>query len=260
MKRKTLFWEYLEKEVEDAALEDQALIIQMDSNCYAGSQLVPKDPNPQNENGKLLQRFMERNPTLRIVNSLSICKGVITRQRSTIKGEEKAVLDFFIVNIKTLPYIESMNVDEKGQYRLTNFHGYQRKQKTTYSDHNVVTLNCNFMLRQNVPKRVELFNFKNQEGQQLFKELTSNTNTLTQCFEGDSPFLKQCQSWFSCLNGYFYKCFTKIRSRKRKVEVTEVDLLLDKRKKLRLSIQLENEDDIQQKIKQTEEEISKITN
>ena len=148
-----------DKEVEDSTLEDQALIIQIDSNCHAGSQLVPKDPNPQNENGKYLQRFMERNPTLRIVNSLSICNGLITRQRNTINGEEKAVLDLFMVNVKALPYIESMNVDDKGQYRLTNFHSYQGRQITTSSDHNIITLSCNFLTSRNKPERIELFNF-----------------------------------------------------------------------------------------------------
>ena len=152
-------------------------------------QLVPKDPNPQNENGN--------------VNSLSICDGLITRQRSTINGEEKAILDLFIVNIKALPYIESMNVDDKGKYRLTNFHGYQGKQKITYSDHNIVTLNCKFKMSRNQPERIELFNFKNQEGQQLFMDLTTNTTKLTKCFEDDSTFLKQSQNWFKCINSLF---------------------------------------------------------
>ena len=51
------------------------------------------------------------------------------------------------------------------------------------------------------------------------------------------------------MNSYFYKYFSKIRSRKRTVEVTKVDLLLEKRKKLRLSIKDENEDNLQQKIR-----------
>ena len=107
---------------------------------------------------------------------------------------------------------------------------------------------------------MELFNFKDPNGQQLFRELTTNTNKLTQCFEGDISFEKQSQNWFKCLNSLFYKCFTKIRSKKRKIEVTQVDILLEKRKKLRLLIQVENEDNIQEKIRQTEEEINRITN
>ena len=169
--RKTLFWEYMDIEVENADSNDQILIIQVDSNCYAGSHLVPNDPNPQNENGKFMQRFMDRNPSMRIVNSLPLCEGLITRQRVTTQRVETSVLDLFIVNYKALVYIKSMKVDEKGEYRLTNFHG----QKTTHSDHNVVTLNCRFSEGQTKHRPTELFNFKSKEGQQLFKEETTNT-------------------------------------------------------------------------------------
>ena len=92
---------------------------------------------------------------MRNVNSLSICHGWITRQRSTKNGEEKAVLDLLIVNIKALPYIESMNVDNKSQYRLTNFHGYQGRKITTHSDCNTVTLSSNFLTSQNKPEKTE---------------------------------------------------------------------------------------------------------
>ena len=76
--RKTLFWEYLDQEVINATANNQILIVQIDSNCHVGSHLVPKDPNPQNENGKYLENFMRRNPSLSIVNSLDLCEGLIT--------------------------------------------------------------------------------------------------------------------------------------------------------------------------------------
>ena len=53
-----------------------------------------------------------------------------------------------------------MKVDEKGELKLSNFRG----KKTTYSDHNTVTLNCIFKEGQ-TQSRHELFNFKNPEGQ-----------------------------------------------------------------------------------------------
>ena len=61
----------------------------MDSNCHVGSGLIPGDPNPQNENGKYLQCFMERNPRLTIVNSLDLCQGLVTRHGVTTQREEK---------------------------------------------------------------------------------------------------------------------------------------------------------------------------
>ena len=66
----------------------------------------------------------------------------------------------------------------------------------------------------------------------------------------------QTQKWFKTLNNMFYQCFTKIRSRKRKRVITEVDVLLEKRKKLRR----ETEEDNSKAILKIEEEIGRISN
>ena len=52
-KRKTMFWEYLDQEVYNATANNQILIVQLDTNCHAGSQLVPKDPNPKMKMGNI---------------------------------------------------------------------------------------------------------------------------------------------------------------------------------------------------------------
>ena len=51
--KKTKFWNFLEEETCKAEFEGQGLIIQMDGNLHAGPKIVPKDPNPQNQNCKL---------------------------------------------------------------------------------------------------------------------------------------------------------------------------------------------------------------
>ena len=121
-----------------------------------------------------------------------------------------------------------------------------------------MTLNCIFKEGQ-TQSRHELFNFKNVEGQAHFKEETTNTIKFTQCFEGRDPFKKQAQKWFRTLNSTFYKCFQKIRSKKRKLEITKVDILLEQRKKLRRLLQYETDNDYRQQILDIEEEVSKIT-
>ena len=153
-----------------------------------------------------------------------------------------------------------MKVDEKGEHRLTNFHGTKGGKKTTYADHNTVTLHCQFLKGQTQPCRVELFNFKNVEGQHLFTTETTYTSKFSKCFEDNTPFIKQSQNWFKVLNDTFHKCFTKIRSRKRKHEVSYVEQLLEKRKKLRRETQKETDTDSEEKILEIEEEIGNITN
>jgi hypothetical protein len=66
-------------------------------------------------------KFVERNPSLTIINSLQLCEGTITRMRKTTRGVEKSVLDVFVTCDKILPYIERMKVDEKRESGLTNF-------------------------------------------------------------------------------------------------------------------------------------------
>ena len=58
------------------------LVIEIDSNARAGNSLIPNDPNSQNGNGKLLEMFVRWNENMVIVNSLSICTGLITRRKN----------------------------------------------------------------------------------------------------------------------------------------------------------------------------------
>ena len=94
--KKDRFWEFIEKDVIDADLEVEGdgLVIQMDGNLHAGSEVIRNDPNVQNQNGKLFSQLLERNPTLIAVNALDICEGVITRSRQVENRTEKAILDF----------------------------------------------------------------------------------------------------------------------------------------------------------------------
>ena len=48
--KKEKFWDFLEKEADDAEIEGDGLIVQMDGNLHAGQDLIKNDPNPQNRN------------------------------------------------------------------------------------------------------------------------------------------------------------------------------------------------------------------
>ena len=70
IEEKSKFWAQLDWEVAAAESANTGLILQMDANVWAGPNLIPGDPNPQNSNGKLFEEFMDRNPHLYLVNSL----------------------------------------------------------------------------------------------------------------------------------------------------------------------------------------------
>ena len=84
-----------------------------DGNLWAGCDLIPGDPRKQNKNGKLLEDFLRRNPSLTLVNGLPICNGLITRSRMKGNKLEESNLDFFIVCSTVLPFISQMVIDEK---------------------------------------------------------------------------------------------------------------------------------------------------
>ena len=74
------FWQYLDGEVTEANNGGAGLIIHMDGNLWAGNQIIPNDPRPQNRNGKLFEDFLLKNSHLTVVNSLDLCEGLITRR------------------------------------------------------------------------------------------------------------------------------------------------------------------------------------
>ena len=80
-------------------------MIQMDGNLHAGN-LIEKDPNTQNKNGKLFMDFLSRNKSLKVLNCLNTCKGVITRRRVCENKIEEAVLDFFLINERLRPFFK----------------------------------------------------------------------------------------------------------------------------------------------------------
>ena len=127
--RKSDFWNYLDKEVIEAEEEHLGLVIQIDSNCWAGSLIIPNDPNVQNANGKLLELFLSRNKEIHLVNSLNLCEGTITRKRLTDNLNEQAAMDLFLVNQRLLPVVSKMHVDEQGEHQLSNFHGINHNKK-----------------------------------------------------------------------------------------------------------------------------------
>jgi hypothetical protein len=100
------FWAYLEREIQEASREEKMLVIQIDSNSWLGDNIIPGDPNIRsNSNGRIFQSFLQRNPNITLVNAMSICEGIITRQRITDLLNEKYAIDVFLVCERTLPFV-----------------------------------------------------------------------------------------------------------------------------------------------------------
>ena len=215
IEKKKLFWEKLSTEVDDAMENEAGFILQMDGNLWAGPEIIKDDPNPCNMNGKLFKGFLQKYPQLRVVNSLDLCQGLITRKRITSKRTEIAVLDFFVVCTRVLPHVERMCIDEEKSYVLSNYGCVGGKNYKRDSDHNTLYMDLSLQIPVYREERKEIFNFKNRECQEVFFNLTEHSTSLRDCFQNSTSIDKQGKKWFKTLQGMFSTSFKKIRITKK---------------------------------------------
>ena len=195
--RKLLFWARLQSEVQDAAENNCAVCIQMDSNAHLGRKYFSNDPHDMNNNGKLFSNFLEENPSLSLLNQEDRCEGSITRRRKKGDKTEESILDVAVVCSTLKQYFEKMKIDEDQDYSLSNL---SKKGKCVNSDHFTLWIDFNIRYKKKPVERVEIFNFKSVEGQEIFRGILNSENNLTKCFENAEPFPQQCERWFKEFN------------------------------------------------------------
>lgn len=125
----------MNSEVHKARENGAGLIIQMDGNLWAGDKIIGGDPKPQNQNGKLFQNFLERNPDLNVANVLPECDGIITRRRHVKNETQESVLDFFLVCDQIVPMVGKMKIHENDEIALVRY-----GKTIVKSDHKVLEL------------------------------------------------------------------------------------------------------------------------
>ena len=216
--RKDKFWSYMNEEAMSAKENNKGLIIQMDSNSLVGPQIIPADPNNQNANGKMMEKFLKENPALTVVNALPKCEGTITRQRKTTRRLEMSILDVYIVCPIVLPLIKHMKIDHLRNYGLSNFRAKNTTGKVTSTDHHPVILELDLTIPTDKPVRNSEYNFKDKEGQMLFYHMTNNTDKLEKALSTVGTFQRQVSMWERQLKSFIYQSFPKIRHRKRKFQ------------------------------------------
>ena len=100
-----------------------------------------------------MEKFLERNPTITLVNGLPLCEGSITRKRISNCLNEESILDLFMVCERVLPHVVKMHVDEKGENQLTHFYGIRNNRKVTETDHAKLELELNIKFEPYKPTR-----------------------------------------------------------------------------------------------------------
>ena len=254
--RKMLLWEFLDIEINESQTMEQGLIIQLDANAHLGLDFIKGDPNPRNSNGTLTYEFLERNPAITVVNSLKLCKGLITRRRETIKGVEEAVLDFFLVNEKMLQYLTNMTVDEEEKFALINIAQKKKSKYAKKSDHRTLIMNLNIQFNKIKPDIKEMFNFKSEACQSVFKNITDHETKLIECLQTEGTLDEKARNWQKHLETIFYNSFTKIRVKNsNKKSNSKESKLFDERTTLLRKIARKENDDACNRILEIEEQL-----
>ena len=231
---KDKFWAFIDREIQEAEGLGQGVILGFDSNCHPGPSVVKLDPMPgPNKNGQRFLDFLERNPTILVVNSLKLCEGTVTRKRTTVNGIELSVLDFFLVNSRLKPFISKMFIDEKDEFGVANFVQMKKNKTAKFSDHHGLFMELQLSFSPIKPERIAHYNFRNNDCQNEFLNTTNNSTILSQCFENDMSFEDQAKKWRKTLENIFSKCFKKIRiTSSNKKEASETSKLLQERRNL----------------------------
>ena len=116
------------------------------ANAKLGRNILPHDPHPISNNGKLLRDVIRRQ-NLSCLNAHELCQGSITRHRKTRVGDEKAILDFIIVCERLVVFAERILIDEKRENTLTKFASLKGVRQKSESDHNPLFVEFNIKFR-----------------------------------------------------------------------------------------------------------------
>ena len=259
------FFEALEEEVTKAELAGKSVFIEADFNSKLGPKYIPNDPHTQTNNGKRLAEIIERQKLV-VANGLNQCEGTITRERVTLNRIEKSAISFVLVSEDLVKDIELVKIDEKREHVLNRITKTKKKVVVKESDHNVIVTKMKLSWNKKIKEQKnELFNLKNKECQNKFKEETTKNNGLSKAFEENEDLDDATNKFMKTLNKIIHKCFRKIKIKKQKpIEAQEqmynrwkeIKSKTDPESKLETE-QLEEElaDDYFKKIKEAAEDI-----
>ena len=240
------FFQALEQEVVQAELSGCSVMIEIDANSKLGPAFISHDKK-QSPNGRILAGIINRQK-LKVGNGLKQCKGTITRQRTTVNGEEESSIDVVIFSEELADFVEEIYIDTEGKHAMTKV----TKTKPVVSDHNTIVtklkLKWNTEIKQ---EKTSIFNLKNKECIKNFKEITTNNNNLSKILDEEKNLHKATSKLMKKFDKVLYKCFTKVGVKDKKTE-TKQEELYNKWKKL----QNKTDNESLEQSKKIEDEIS----
>ena len=232
--KRVKFFAHLEEEVIKAKLIGALVCIELDANAKLGQEIVENDPHEKSANGEMFLGVIERN-NLIVGNATKLCRGLITRARTTIVGIEKSVIDFLVVCEELFAHMTEMVIDENSKYPIESHRKIGNSVKVTKTDHNMMIGIFELKTLKEVKEtRKEIFKYNDEEGKKKFYEMTSN-DALTKCFD-EEDFTKAAKKWIKELKNILHRSFKKVRLGTKKQNNEDAVTVLKEKIKLKNEI------------------------
>ena len=118
-----------------------------DFNMKVGNH-IPGNKETVSKGGRQLKRVIEKY-VLNIINANeNKCRGKWTKEQ----GEGRSIIDYVITTHVYLKIIKTMEIDEEKQYGLYKIKRQNKQMKKTYSDHNAILINIDFISPKDVSR------------------------------------------------------------------------------------------------------------
>ena len=155
---------------------------------------------------------MERQGLIVINGHKTKSSGGITRRRDTETGIEQSIIELVLISDDLEEHLESFTVDEEQNLVMTDIRKTKNNVKVTHSDHKVLITKFKVQWNRKVRKeRKEIFNLKNKECQQIFKENTTKDKKLSKAAEEKEDLEIATASFLTVLDTKIKQSFKIIR-------------------------------------------------
>ena len=218
---------YYELEKEYVKWEDNKVIIIGDFNAKVGCDKDGIEGNhPEiSTAGKNLLSFCNRR-NLTIMNNSKITEGLWTREDP---NGGKSVLDYVIANEDMKSQITKIIIDESHEYKLSRHKKQKGKISEIKSDHNSILLKIIEENRKNHPKKIQIWNIKNEESWKNFQEDTESIY-MKETWEDIADVNKSFKKWNTQIKSLMYKHLERITIKESQTTSRKIRNLTNRRK------------------------------
>ncbi len=213
-------YDKIEEQINRGKEKNQKIMVLGDFNCKIGK-VIPNNTEQVTCGGRLLNKLIEKTG-METLNAHPLCEGVWTR---TEKGH-KSVIDYVLINKEHIASLERMVIDENKDN--TPYSEYQGER--TYADHNLITVEMNWVTTSLVDKKERLV--LNEKAKEKFKQVTEE-GELSKIWEDEGTLQEKYDTWSEKVRGITKQIFIT-NKKKKKHKNRKIRKLRRKRKLLKI--------------------------